>query len=62
MDAEFHTIWRAIGWDKFACVDEPGSRLLSMQFLCALLDVGDGISFGYSTRNITFLGKTLACI
>nr|CAE05836.1 OSJNBa0028M15.28 [Oryza sativa Japonica Group] len=25
-------------WDKFACVDEPGSRLLTMQCLCALLE------------------------
>jgi hypothetical protein len=45
MDAEFHTVWRAIGWDKFACVDEQGSRLLTMQCLCALLEVGDGVTF-----------------
>ncbi len=62
MDAEFHTVWRAVGWDKFACVDEPGSCLLTMQFLCTLLEVGDGVLSGYSARNITFLGKTLACI
>jgi hypothetical protein len=32
MDDEFHTVWRAVAWDKFACVDKPGSRLLTMQF------------------------------
>ena len=58
----FITFWRAVGWDKFACVDEPGSRLLTMQFLCTLLDIGDGISFRYFTRGTILIGKTLACI
>ncbi len=32
MDVEFCAIWKAIGWQRFAVVDEPGSRLLTLQF------------------------------
>ena len=45
MDADFRTVWKDVGWQKFAEVDELGSRLLTLQFLCTLREVEDGISF-----------------
>ena len=39
MDIEFATIWKAVGWEKVAPVDELGSRLLTIQFLCSLQEV-----------------------
>jgi hypothetical protein len=36
MDVDFRAIWKAVGWQRFAVVDESGSRLLTLQFLCTL--------------------------
>ncbi len=47
MDVEFRYIWKAVGWQRFAVVDEPGSRLLTLQFLCTLKEMEDGISFRF---------------
>ena len=45
MDVEFRSIWKAVGWQRFAVVDEPGSRLLTLQFPCTSKEIEDGISF-----------------
>lgn len=45
MNFELHTIWHAIGWDKFLPVEELGSRRLTIQFLCTHREVSDGITF-----------------
>ena len=45
MDIEFTTIWKDVGWEKVAPVDELGSRLLTIQFLCSLQEVEGGITF-----------------
>ena len=45
MDTEFTTIWKAVGWENVAPIDELGSRLLTIQFLCSLQEVEDGITF-----------------
>jgi hypothetical protein len=45
MDIEFTTIWKAIGWENIAPVDEQGSRILTIQFLCSLKEVDNGITF-----------------
>ena len=56
MDTEFATIWKAIGWENVAPVDELGSCLLTIQFLCSLQEVEGGITFhlsshiGFNTR------------
>ena len=34
-----------VGWDDFAPVEENGSHLLTIQFLCTLREVDDGVSF-----------------
>lgn len=45
MREEFASIFRTMGWLNFVEVDEPGSRLLTMQFLCTLRKYDEGISF-----------------
>src|ERR671937_283996 len=45
MDIEFETLWRAMKWETFDPMDEEGSRLYTIQFLCTLEENVDGISF-----------------
>ena len=45
MDVGFARVWHAVGWDDFVPVEENGSRLLTIQFLCTLREVDDGVSF-----------------
>jgi hypothetical protein len=45
MDTEFATIWKFVGWENVASVDELGSHLLTIQFLCYLQEVEGEITF-----------------
>ena len=45
MYEDFFNIWHAIGWDNFIPVEEYGSRLLTIQFLCTLQEVENGVYF-----------------
>ena len=45
MDIDFARVWHAVGWDDFVPIEENGSRLLTIQFLCTLREVDDGVSF-----------------
>ena len=36
MDTEFATIWKAVGWENVAPIEEQGSHLITIQFLCSL--------------------------
>ena len=45
MDVEFASIWKAVGWEEIDLVWEEGSRLLTIQFLCSLKEVNNGITF-----------------
>jgi hypothetical protein len=45
MDTEFISIWKAVGWENIDPIDELGSRLLTIQFLCSLRKHDEGISF-----------------
>ena len=45
MDVDFTRVWHVVGWDGFVPVEENGSRLLTIQFLCTLWEVDDGVSF-----------------
>ena len=42
---DFANVWHAIGWINFAPVEEYGSRLLTIQFLCTLREVENGVYF-----------------
>ena len=45
MDDEFASIWKAVGWEEIDPVWEEGSPLLTIQFLCSLEEVDNGITF-----------------
>ena len=45
MHEDFSNIWHGIGWDNFVPVEEYGSRLLTIQFLCTLREVENGVYF-----------------
>ena len=45
MDNKFTSIWKAIGWEEVNSVWEQGSRLQTIQFLCSLKEVENGITF-----------------
>ena len=45
MDVDFAHVWHAVGWDDFVPIEENGSRLLTIQFLCTLREVDDDVSF-----------------
>ncbi len=62
MDVEFRSIWKAIGWQRFAVVDEPGSRLLTLQFLCTLKEIEDGISFHFFHKKYILTWKGLSTL
>nr|AAX96878.1 hypothetical protein [Oryza sativa Japonica Group] len=62
MDVEFCSIWKAVGWQRFAVVDEPGSRLLTLQFLCTLKEIEDGISFRFFRKKFTLTWKGLSTL
>ena len=45
MDEDFANVWQAIGWDNFVPIEEYGSRLLTIQFICTLREVENGVYF-----------------
>jgi len=45
MDVEFGRVWQAVGWDGFVPIEENGSCLLTIQFLCNLWEVDDSVCF-----------------
>ena len=45
MDIDFAFVWHAVGWEGFASVEENGSRLLTIQFLCMLREEAKGVRF-----------------
>lgn len=45
MESEFEIVWKAVGWETIDPMDEEGSRLLTIQFLCSLQEDQDGIIF-----------------
>ena len=45
MDDKFASIWKAVGWEEINPVWKEGSRLLTIQFLCSLKEVDNGITF-----------------
>ena len=45
MDVDFTSISKAIGWEEVDPVWEQGSCLLTIQFLCSLKEVDNGITF-----------------
>ena len=45
MDIEFEIIFRTVGWEKVWQIDEPGSKLLTLEFLCTLQTTNTEVTF-----------------
>ena len=45
MYEDFANVWHAIGRDNFVPIEEYGSWLLTIQFLCTLREVENGVYF-----------------
>jgi len=54
MDIDFAFVWHAVGWEGFASVEENGSRLLTIQFLCTLREESKG---GFLGRILFYLAR-----
>ena len=51
-------VWHAIGWDNFIPVEKYGSRLLTIQFLCTLREVENGVYFRLFGKEYLLSWKT----
>ena len=45
MDIDFANVCHAVGWDDFLPIEEKGSRLLTIQFLCTVREEANGVHF-----------------
>ena len=45
MDIDFANVWHVVGSEDYAPIEKNGSCLLTIQFLCTLREVDDGVSF-----------------
>jgi len=62
MSAEFVSVWKAVGWSSFAEISELGSRDLTIQFLCTLVETNNGISFQFFGEEFSLSWKELSTI
>jgi hypothetical protein len=62
MDTNFRAIWKVVGWQRFAMVDEPGSCSLTLRFMCTLKEIEDRISFRFFHKEYTLSWKGLSIL
>ena len=62
MNAEFASVWKAVGWSSFAEISELGLRDLTILFLCTLVETDIGISFRFFGREFSLSWKELSTI
>ena len=62
MDAEFASVWKAVGWSAFAEIFEMGSRDLMIQFLCTLVEIKNGVSFRFFGNEFVMSWKDFSTI
>ena len=60
MYEDFANILHAIGWDNFVPIEEYGSRLLTIEFLCTLREVENGVYFRLFGKEYLLSWKTFA--
>jgi hypothetical protein len=62
MDAGFARIWKAVGWSSFADVSELGSRDLTIQFLCTLVEMKEGVRFRFFHQEYSLTWKDFSTL
>ena len=60
MYEDFTNVWHAIGWGNFVTIEEYGSWLLTIQFLCTLREVENGVYFLLFGKKYLLFWKTFA--
>jgi hypothetical protein len=60
MNTEFITIRKAVGWENVAPIDEQGSHILTIQFLCSVKEVDNGITFRLFEKEYFLRWKNLS--
>ena len=60
MYEDFFNVWHEIGWDNFVLIEEYGSQLLAIQFLCTLREVENGVYFRLFGKEYLLFWKTFA--
>jgi predicted double-glycine peptidase len=59
MDAEFEIIFRTVGWENVWQIDEPRSKLLTLEFLCTLQPTDSEVTFRLFGKDFSILGSSL---
>ena len=62
MNAEFASVWEAVGWSSFGDVTEMGSRDLTIQFLCTLVETDTGVSFRFFGKEFVMSWRDLSTV
>ena len=62
MDTELASVWKAVGWSSFAEISEMGSRDLTIQFLCTLVETDNGVSFRFFGNEFAISWRDLSTI
>ena len=57
MTAEFEPIFKTIGWEDAWEIDEPGCKLLTIEFLCTLQPTNLEVSFRLFGKKISIPWK-----
>jgi hypothetical protein len=60
MDSEFELIFHNIGWEEAWHLNENGSRLLTIEFLCTLQLGEDEISFRLFNQSVSLSWKNFS--
>ena len=59
---DFLRIWQVIGWEEFAEVSEPGSRFLTIQFLCTLKASKNDVTFRFFRKEYRYTWKEFSVL
>ena len=62
MDVEFARVWKAVVWTSFADVAKLGSRDLTIQFLCTLVETKEGVMFQFFHQEYSFSWKDFSTL
>ena len=59
MTAKFELIFKTVGWEGAWEIDEPGCKLLTIEFLCTLQPTDSKVSFRLFGKDFLFPEKNL---
>ena len=62
MDVEFARVWKAVVWTSFADVAKLGSRDLTIQFLCTLVEMKEGVTFRFFHQEYSLTWKDFSTL